>query len=202
MRQMIAEFLGNPAAADWHFLGSTATNLQALTRVEWGKENWENCRLWQNLITVLQSTAPNCNSTIWVGKRKLKYKLHDLTRVWQLLSGEKKIDDWGFQSRSLMDHYWSTIIKVSQLRFAISRGAKLSCIKSFFDCLICVQSTIKLNRKVMMMKQKKQAKEMAEKDDHTWILHSGTGVLNGTFGLQLFSIANFWAIIFEHFWAK
>ena len=103
MRQIIADFRGNPAAADWHFLGSTATNLQALTRVEWGKENWENCRLWQNLITVLQSTAPNCNSTIWVGKRKFKYKLHDLTRVWQLLSGEKKIDDWSFQSRFIVD---------------------------------------------------------------------------------------------------
>ena len=38
MRQIIADFRGNPAAADWHFLGSTATNLQALKRVEWGKK--------------------------------------------------------------------------------------------------------------------------------------------------------------------
>ena len=65
-----------------------------------------------------------------------------------------------------------------------------------------MSNPIKLNRKVMMMKQKKQAKEMAEKDDHTWSLHCGTGVLNGTFGLQFFSIANFWANIFEHYWAK
>ena len=47
MRLVIADFHGNPAAADWHFLGSTATNLQALTRIECGKENWENC--WQGL---------------------------------------------------------------------------------------------------------------------------------------------------------
>ena len=177
MRQIIADFRGNPAAADWHFLGSTATNLQALTRVEWGKENWENCRLWQNLITVLQTTAPNCNSTIWVGKRKLKYKLHDLTRVWQLLSGEKRklIIEVFNLGLSLMDHYWSTIIKVSQLRFAISRGAKLSCIKSFFDCLICVQSTIKLNRKVMMMKQKNRQKKWQKKTTIPGFYTAGLG---------------------------
>ena len=176
MRQIIADFCGNPAAADWHFLGSTATNLQALTRVEWGKENWENCRLWQNLITVLQSTAPNCNSTIWVGKRKFKYKLHDLTRVWQLLSGEKKVDDWGFQSRFIVDgplminHHQS-----KPTSFRNIQGAKLSCIKSFFDCLICVQSTIKLNRKVMMMKQKNRQKKWQKKTTTPGVYTAGLG---------------------------
>ena len=54
-----------------------------------------------------------------------------------------------------------------------------------------MSNPIKLNRKVMMMKQKKQAKEMAEKDDHTWSLHCGTGVLNGTFGLQFLALQIF-----------
>ena len=199
MRLVIADFHGNPAAADWHSLGSTATNLQALTRIEWRKENWENCWLWQNQLTGL---TINCTK-LWLNDFSGRKNCNLDCTTWQGFDndweGKRKLtDDWGFKSRFildgpiLIDHHLS---RPTLFRNILKR--KIELYKKFlpvcnsevgnykyhlFHCLICVQSTIKLNRN-MMMKQK--IGKRSRKDDHTWIYTAWMGSFGTLYWLVL-----------------
>ena len=113
--------------------------------------------------------------------------------------GKRKLtDDWGFKSRFildgpiLIDHHLS---KPTLFRNILK--CKIELYKKFlpvcnsevgnykyhlFHCLICVQSTIKLNRN-MMMKQK--IGKRSRKDDHTWIYTAWMGSFGTLYWLVL-----------------
>ena len=128
------------------------------------------------VVSALQWLASPLDCTTWQG----------FDNDWE---GKRKLtDDWGFQSRFildgpiLIDHHLS---KPTLFRNILKR--KIELYKTFlpvcysevgnykyhlFHCLICVQSTIKLNRN-MMMKQK--TGKRSRKDDHTWIFTAWLG---------------------------